>query len=235
MADKPTLPRLLLTRPAEGSDRFLDALDARGVPIAGAVVSPAVDIVSVGDIVQVPDGAAAVFTSRHAVSRTRADVGTRAYCLGEATAEEAQRLGYSPRVAGGTAEDLLQLLLADRPLNALVYCHGTHVRRDIGTPLRQAGVTLTAHVVYDQPELAPNEAARAVLGGREPIILPLFSPRTAQIVKGWTQDRCADDIVIALSNAVAEAWQTDARVAVEPSMSAMVDEVAAICSSQGKG
>ena len=227
MADKLSLPRLLLTRPTPGSDRFLAALNARGLPIADAVVSPAMEVVNISDVVELPPDAAAIFTSRHAVRRARAAPGTRAYCVGEATADEAQRNGFLPITEGGTADDLLDLLLRDRPTTPLVYCHGRHVRREILDPLRQAGIRVTGCVVYDQPACEPTVAARALLAGKETVLLPLFSPRTAEIVTDWVADAEAPIQPITLSKAVALAWKTASKVAAEPTMAAMVDAVAA--------
>lgn len=226
MADKLSLPRLLLTRPKPGSERFLAALNARGLPIEDAVISPAMEVVNVGDGVEIKPDAAAIFTSRHAVPHARAAPGTSAYCVGHATADEAQRLGFSPIAAGGTANDLLDLLLRDRPLAPLVYCHGRHVRRDIVSPLRQAGITVTGYVVYDQRACQPTDAARELLAGEETVVLPLFSPRTAEIVANWVAEARAPIQPIVLSEAVALAWETASKVAAEPTMAAMVDAVA---------
>ncbi|MEO1194562.1 MAG: uroporphyrinogen-III synthase [Pseudomonadota bacterium] len=231
MADKPSSPRLLLTRPAPGSERFLAALRARGLPMTGAVLSPAIEVVSIGAPIDIPADAAAVFTSRHAVARTRAETGTTAYCVGDATAHEAQRHGFAPISAGGSADDLLQMLLNERPTARLIYCHGAHIRRDIVAILQHAGLSVSANVVYDQPALNPTETARALLAGHEPIILPLFSTRTAEIVAGWVADASAPILPIALSDAVASAWKTAPKVAESPTLAAMVDAVAASCRS----
>ncbi|MEO0634557.1 MAG: uroporphyrinogen-III synthase [Pseudomonadota bacterium] len=235
MADKLSLPRLLLTRPKPGSERFLAALSARGLPIKDAVVSPAMKVVNTGDIVELPPNGAAIFTSRHAIPRARAARGTPAYCVGEATADEARRFGFSPITAGGTADDLLNMLLRDPPTAPLVYCHGRHVRREILGPLRKAGITVTGHVVYDQPACKPTSAAQSLLAGKETVLLPLFSPRTAEIVAHWVADAAAPIQPILLSEGVALAWKTSSNVAAKPTMAAMVDAVAASYPIQGNG
>lgn len=213
----------------------MDALTARGVPIEGAVVSPAIRIVGLGPKVKVASDTAAVFTSRHAVTRTEPSLGAVAYCVGDATAQAAQSQGYVPIIAGGTADDLLERLLKEPPKQKLVYCHGTHVQRDLVQPLRQAHITIDAHCVYDQPACRPTKDAIALLAGQEPIVLPLFSARTAEIVAKWSKDSGARIYAVALSAAVAKNWDKQAVVVKKPSLAAMVDAVSAHYTSQGNG
>jgi uroporphyrinogen-III synthase len=57
-------------------------------------------------------------------------------------------------------------------------------------------------VVYRQEACPPSTPARAALDGSDPLVTPLFSPRSAELLAGWTPS--APLHVVALSPAVAE-------------------------------
>ena len=207
----------------------------RGLPVEGAVVSPALSIKPLGPVVELPAGVAAIFTSRHGVGRVSAPAGSLAFCVGDATADAAKAQGFDAVSAEGTVEDLLTRLAGVPPETPLAYFRGTHTRTDLARRLKDLGRDVVEHVVYDQPAQSPSAEAKALLAGDQPVVVPLFSPRTASIVLGWAGNARAPLQAVALSDAVAEAWGRDAMVADRPDMDAMLDAVARVYASQGNG
>lgn len=184
-------PILLLTRPDADSRRFAALL-----PDWRAVISPILRIVAVDH-----DGAALhrapglVFTSAHAVASAGPGRGRLAICVGGRTAEAARAAGFDVRRGGGSAESLLPLIAA-APV-PLIHPHGRHLARDLPVP---------GLVVYDQQAQPLNDAARAVLAGDEPVVLPLFSPRSARLVADAVAGARAPLWVVAISPAALAAW-----------------------------
>ncbi|MCQ0971345.1 uroporphyrinogen-III synthase [Paracoccus sp. TK19116] len=161
-----------------------------------------------------------VLTSVHAVPASLPSRGRPAYCVGPATAKAARDAGF--RVIEGSGDLAgLKPLIAVSGLD-LIHPHGRHVAGDSGVP----GI-----VVYDQLEVPLNEAAQALLAGRTPVILPLFSPRAARLVAAEIGDAPAPLSVVALSEAVAQSWRSVAgdrgsmTIAAAPTAAATLDAI----------
>ena len=152
--------------------------------------------------------------------------GLPAWCVGDKTAQTAQSAGFDARSAAGDSEDLVAMILSgDRPSAPLIHLHGEHTRGDVAARLTAAGVPCQSLALYAQVPSKPTEAARDALSGETPVILPLFSPRSAAIMAGFG-GLTAPLHIIAMSDAVAkEARVLDPDtlvVADQPTAAAMV-------------
>lgn len=184
-------PVLLLTRPQADAERF-----AAMLPEWQTVIAPVLRIVPVYH-----DGAALrgapglVFTSAHAVTCAGPGRGRLALCVGGHTARAAREAGFAVREGNGFAEGLLPLIAAaDVPL---IHPHGRHLARRL--PVR--GV-----VVYDQQAVPLAAEARALLAGDGPIVLPLFSPRSARLAAEAAREARAPLWPVAISDAALARW-----------------------------
>lgn len=136
-----------------------------------------------------------------------ADVaGVRAWCVGGRTASVAAALGMNALSAGGDAADLIKVVRAHRPAGSLLHAHGAEVRGDVAQNLIAQDISVTDKVIYDQVETALSDQVRALLAGSAPVILPLFSPRSARLVGNAAQGAGARLAIVALSPAVVQAW-----------------------------
>lgn len=208
-----TRPVLLLTRPLADSRRF-----AAMLPEWRAAISPVLRIVAVDH-----DGAALrrapglVFTSAHAVPAAGPGRGRLALCVGGHTAQAARKAGFDVRTGNGFAEGLLPLIeAADVPL---IHPHGRHLARELPVP---------GMVVYDQQAVPLGREARALLAGSAPVVLPLFSPRSARLVAEAARGAGAPLWPVAISRAALAAWDGPAarcRVAASPDAAAMAAAV----------
>lgn len=178
-----TGPVLLLTRPRPASERLLAAL--RLSAQVKVIISPVIGIDCCAAPAKVPQSGALILTSENgALAAGRMGLPDRmtAYCVGDRTAEVAAGQGLVPISAGGDAEDLLRLLLTQADRAPFLHLRGDHARGDIVARLRARGIPADEHVAYRQRPLALTPEARSALSGRVPVVVPLFSPRSAALL-----------------------------------------------------
>jgi len=167
--------RILLTRPQADSEAFAAQLphgwQAHIAPMQEMVDLPADPDFSGAD--------ALVFTSANAVrsfARRWAGHKLPAYCVGDATAAAARKIGLAAISAGGDSADLAAELASLPPQN-LVYLHGQHLR----AALKPEGQNVKSYVIYDQRAVPLDDATQAALAAGEITATALFSPRSARL------------------------------------------------------
>lgn len=224
-----TGPTLLLTRPLAASEKLVQQLGARGVDLP-AVISPTMEVVPVPFDAGVVDTDDLVFTSANAVKAVagRMDLrGRRAWVVGPRTGEAARDAGMETVSAEGDANDLVALIGKARP-GRLVHLHGVHTRGDVAARLTAAGVPTVSLVVYDQRPLPLSAEAIALLSGEAPVLVPLYSPRSARLLGQASGQIAAPCTIVAISRATAGAWPHEGKVIVcaAPNGQAMIDAIA---------
>ena len=236
-----TRATVLLTRPLPQSLRFAALLRARVGADLPVMVAPVLDIVLD------PHGAAAalrgaggvIFTSENGVAACAgADVppGLPAFCVGSRTADAAQAAGFAPRPdPPGDLEGLIARIRADgwpRDAGPLVHLHGAHVTGDAAGTLAGHGIVARTAVVYDQHALPLSDAAVLLLAGRAPVVLPVFSPRSARLIAPALARATAPLRIAAISPRAAAALGVQpaswVHVADSPDAAAMIDTVATL-------
>jgi len=199
------------------------------------VLSPLMRIVPVQDALPPLDGMGAlIVTSAHAVAalaRAPGGCALTCYCVGAATAGAARAAGLKAIEAGGTAEALIRRVIADHPPAPLLYARGEHVARDLAKTLCEAGLETHQAVVYRQLADPLSDAARDLLAGPNPVIVPLFSAHSARLLLDAAPPR-APLAIAAISENVARAVSHAAqvRVAATPDAEAMIDCTEALVS-----
>lgn len=197
-------PVLLLTRPEPGSQRVIDQLDPKLRGQVDVVVSPLMRIDPTQERLALEPWRGVIFSSAHGVAAVSGATDRRvtpAYCVGAATTRAARRAGWDAQQMGGTADELVASLLSMRPVGPLVHLRGQHTRGDIAERLTAGGIPCQDRVVYFQYAEALSDEACDLVQGARPVILPLFSPRTATLF--FRQSVAAPLMVAALSAAVA--------------------------------
>ncbi len=218
-------PLVLLTRPAAKSARL--ALDLAPIPPENILQSPLIDIVPTG--ATIPVAAGYIIGSTHGITGA-VPAGARAYCVGEKTAIAAHQAGLEPVVTRQTARELFEELVTNPPQMPLLHLRGRHSRGALAQELTAAGVPCEALVTYDQIERPLGRAARQALAGERPLILPLYSPRTARLFLQQAETMArpinAELQLVALSSAVAQEVQaiaaTRREIAPQPTGQAMI-------------
>lgn len=196
----------LLTRPQTQGDRFATALAQRFGNRLSVTVSPLIAPRFLAPQIPATPYTALILTSETgALSAARhPNLPARAYCVGDRTAATARSLGLMAVSADGDASALMALIRASAERGPLLHLRGQDARGDIAATLSAAGIPTDEAIAYDQHPQRLTSQARALLDEPVPVLLPLFSPRTATILA--TQGPFKAPLwIAALSPAVAKA------------------------------
>jgi uroporphyrinogen-III synthase len=129
-----------------------------------------------------------------------------AFCVGDQTARAARRAGFVTQSAAGDADALVRLILQAAPRYPLLHVCGLDTRGDVADRLTSAGIETHIAIAYRQNAIPLTPAACRLLSGKNAIIAPLFSPRTAQIFAASAEPIARAPVCIAaFSVAVAQA------------------------------
>ena len=217
-------PIILLTRPRPQAEAFRRRL-GNGAEV---LISPVLEIVSLPLVADPASYAGLIFTSQNAVRAAASQAalaGMRAWAVGRRTAAAARAEGLRVTSADGTADDLVALLARARPAGRLLFLRGEHSRGQVAERLNSAGIETDSEVIYRQEERPLSARALAALQGARPVILPLFSPRSARLLSHQAQGAGAPLHLVAMSPAVLAAWEgpapASARTVERPEAEAM--------------
>ncbi|HQY42912.1 MAG TPA: uroporphyrinogen-III synthase [Paracoccaceae bacterium] len=201
-------PTLLLTRPFAAGQEFTETFKARFGADWPTLLSPLMETQPLSPELPQRPFAHIAFTSQAAVpvfARLTADRTQTAWCVGQRTALAAKAAGFAIRQGAGDAHALARIIRTERPAGAILWPHGAQTAHDLAADLSAAGFDVTALLVYAQQPLAPTPAAQMLLAGGAPVLLPLFSPRSARLAVTAFGAHAAPLRVAALSPAVANA------------------------------
>jgi uroporphyrinogen-III synthase len=238
--------RVLVTRPEPDASREAEALAARGHE---AVLAPLLAIEFCGDVPLEFEGAQGlIVTSRNALRALAARPELRdalefpLFAVGEATAREAQALGFADVTIGpGTGAKLAELIVTElKPGGgALVHLAGETLAFDLKSALEAEGFTVLKSVLYRTVPVSalPAEALSLLKAGKLDGVI-LMSPRTARtfaelVARQGPVTQGHGPVCYCPSEAVAEAVASlgfDVRVAAHPreeDVLALVDSEAA--------
>lgn len=145
-------------------------------------ISPLIKIVPLVDRLDFGRSRGLIFSSGNAVAIASALTDRRdlpCFCVGARTTACAAAAGWTATRRGSTAGELVRALIDAPPPGPLLHLHGVHTRGDVSGRLTEAGIPAAGQVIYDQELLPLSAEARDVLQGETPVIVPLFSPRSA--------------------------------------------------------
>lgn len=224
------LPSVLVTRPRAAAERFTADL-VQEFPALQVVVSPIMAIIPIGSLPDLGQYQGVIFTSSNAVeqfSAARQLDGYPCFCVGDTTAAAAQCLGFKVISAGGNSRDLVSLISDLPDTGPLVHVRGVHSKGDVAESLSKLGRSCDTAIVYDQIEQRLNQQAQRLMERNFPMIIPIFSPRSAQLLIKQMQPSELSHIV-AISQAVAEVFaplpDIKCSVAEAPNYEAMLHRV----------
>lgn len=187
MAIQSRLPAFLLTRPSAQSERFAGQLRQRFGQEIAITISPLLAPTFLEPRFPTDPVAALIFTSETGVEafqrhRTRPPgLPKRAFCVGARTAKAAKFAGLEPVSADGDAAALITMLRTQKIKGLLLHICGYHTRGEIVENLAAAGMQAEARVAYRQTEQSLSKAAITLLSGESPVLVPMFSPRSARL------------------------------------------------------
>lgn len=235
-------PILLLTRPEAQSRRFAEAFRARFGADWPVVIAPLTGIVWLNPALPARLPAHVVFTSENAVRafvRLTSDRSATAWCVGPRTQAVAGAAGFATRRGPGDGAGLARLIGASGEVRTVLYPRPFHAAGDLAGELKSAGIETVSLVVYDQEARPLSDDAIRVLGGRSPVLLPLFSPRSARLAVAAAGDARAPILLAAISGAVAQAARgipaLRSVTAARPDGEAMLDALGALIAAVKTG
>ena len=205
----PAFPPVLLTRPAAASARFADALRRAFGPATTVFISPLMEPEFLRPLIPPEQFDALILTSETGAGAARrlsaegASLPTRAFCVGDRTANAAVAAGFAAQSARGDAQGLVRLIDTTDRHSRFLHLHGQETTGDIVQQLGNLGIFACGAVVYRQRPLTLTPEAEKLLAGRNPVIVPLFSPRSADLL-GHAGPVAAPLLIAALSAAVAD-------------------------------
>lgn len=227
-------PTILITRPETSALSFADQIRARlgcDVPI---VLSPLIRIEHTGPLPDLSGVQTLIFTSRHGVEAFAALTDRRdfnCFAVGNATAEAIHRAGMHATTSLGGGIDLTRRILANKAHGRCLHLRGEYAAVNIEEILNNAGIETGQAIIYRQTECPLKAQALDVLQGEQPVILPLFSPRSAKIFFDQSAPK-APLLVAAISENVTQmvpgARAKMVKVASRPDSEAVLDTVAGL-------
>lgn len=212
---------ILLTRPQDQSERFAQDL---GLPV---VISP----LMAPDFLTPPQVAghfaAVVLSSETGVEAARRisalgqALPDAACCVGRRTAAAAEHAGFSVVMVEPNMAALVQHITAIPPQGRLLILRPEDSTADTEVSLNSAGVETVSLIIYRQKQVELNALATQLLHQDAPVVVPLFSPRSARLfaeeyrrIKGRAPLYC-----VAISPATAAAFDLapqEMRIASKP-------------------
>lgn len=213
-------PTLLLTRPELSSRRFLREVRQSLGAHWRAVISPLMETRFFDAVL--PAHAVIVFTSEtavRAVERLAGDRSATAWCVGPRTERAAGDAGYRTMSGPGNARELAAVIAAAKPRGTVFCPVATDQAFDMAKALEHAGIDTVSARLYAQEPQPPTAEALALLAAPEPVILPLFSARSAELAAAAFAGHAAPLRVAAISAEVAGRARglRPERIAVAPS------------------
>ena len=229
----------LITRPEPEAGPFAERVEQElGLE---TVVSPLMKYVYPKLSIQIDSFQGVILTSAAAVpALTALNVPSSMpiYAVGAKTAHVAGSSGFDAVAGPGDAQGLINFLAGRDVAGPLIHLRGAHTRGDVAKNLTSRGIKTSEMVVYQQLEADLNAAAKRALAGERPVVVPLFSPRTADIL-ARSAPFSAPIHIVAMSDAVAQSCARFAtaaiRVADTPDAAAMLQGVKDVASQHGAG
>lgn len=236
--DRPAA-KILITRPREGAERFaMELAQVMPCPME-MLISPVLDIAPLPDLLPLDHIKGLIVTSGNGVETLIAKTDRRdlpVYAVGARTTAAATQAGFKARQMGEDADGLVEGLLRLGPKAPLLHLRGEVSRGDVAQRLSTHGILTREKVVYAQKPVDLSEEAKTLLNGTSPVVLPLFSPRSAKLLAQQVTGT-APRYVVAMSWSVAselpQGWAKTIIIASRADSPAMAKGIAGLFDQDG--
>ena len=207
MTYKELKPKLIITRPVEAANLFASFFE-KELKKEQIIISPVLEIKFFKRPITLKQIHCLIFTSSNGVKAAGQATNShiKALCVGDRTTKLASSLGYSAEKFGDNVEQLLNTLSKGEKIDGdILHIHGKYTKGDLANQLREAGFLCNEWIGYDQIAQNLSLPALSAFEKGDKVILPIFSERTALLLKKQipTFERCH---IIAISSAVANVF-----------------------------
>ena len=224
-------PLILLTRPTAASERVAQSLKDLGAPILKAplqVIEPS------GILPDLSRDELIITTSAHAAAifadARRLD-GFKAAVVGERSAQIMTNAGADVQFTCPTATDLVQAISSAGISKSCHYLRGKFTSVNLEEMLKNAGLETHSTLIYTQRPLPPRRDLLDALRGDIPLIVPLYSARSAGLMDDVIEQVAARAklVAVCISDQVAEQCRSSSwfqrQVAQAAKGPAMIEEI----------
>lgn len=233
MAPQSRFPIVLITRPEPQATRFAAEIRQHFGACIETVISPLMGPRILPVSAPETKYGSVVYTSETGVlasAHMAENLPKTAYCVGERTAKVARDRGFDAVSAKGDVDDLFQLLQTNPDAAPFLLLQGKDTRGNLVERLRGCGMIADQLIVYEQRPIPLSDAAIAVLGTEGHVVLPVFSPKTAELlVAAMGHIRVSAKIsFVAISKACAEKlgqYSSFVRMSESPDLNGVIAEI----------
>ena len=179
------MPNILLTRPQAQARHFADELIAQGVQPDHIIIDPILQIAPVEASCDISACNGLIITSANALSFLPGALrGSRlpCYCVGQSTSQAARALGLNAYHLADTAKALCDALPIACQEGPLLHLRGTHTTLDLAEHFRSSPLRVENVIVYEQIARPLQAETHETLRRSAPVILPIFSARSAKLL-----------------------------------------------------
>lgn len=204
------LPHILLTRPQAQAHQFADELIEQGVQPDHITIDAIMKIAPVEAPCDVAAYRGLIITSANALLYLPVALrGSQlpCYCVGGATSQAARALGLNAYHLADTARALCDALPTACQDGPLLHLRGTHTTLDMAEHFRSAPLSVENLVIYEQIAVPLRAETLNNLRHSSPVILPVFSARSAKLLGRLPLD-----------------WRPHQAVALSPAIAALCQE-----------
>ena len=194
---------LLLTRPLDGNERF--CLKIKHLLYSCEILdNPIQRIDFLPSLSKVNKNSVLIFTSANGLRAAKKHnlINKKCFVVGANTKKIAVSFGYDVLGFSKDQENLLKLIKSKKPTESMVHIRGKHTVGNLCDALKRNQFSCLDIIGYNQEPLKiKKQNLQKILSGR-PVILPIFSSRSAELLQS-NLDLTGFN-VIAISEAVAK-------------------------------
>lgn len=222
-------PIVLISRPLALSNEFKHLLGEN----VRCILSPIFEIEMLDVDIDLKSYTDLVLTSQNAVRVANMLMnleGLTGYAVGARTASLARTFGMHVTHSDRGSDDLVEHIKNAKPTGRLLHIRGSHSIGDISDRLNDLGIKTDQVIAYLQSSQELSVQAKTALTGENPVLVPLFSPRTSALLGlEFAKSRVSARFeLIGISKAAVDAWNgpepDSVFVSSTPDMAAVVNE-----------
>lgn len=200
--------KILITRSSEQSRRFSERLVKEFNNKLDISISPILEIKPLHPNIEFDTFDGIIFTSENAIKVfKKIDISSdkQIFCVGRQTEKLAEKIGLKVSHTEKDTVDLIKLLLKIKIKTRLLYLCGKNISVDLSSVFSSNDfVTICSKAIYDQIPLKLTPNAINILSQKKPILVPIFSERSGQILsKQFTKKMTSPRIALCFSKQIA--------------------------------
>lgn len=212
--DKSITPLVINTRPSPQNAHFSKRLREAGFEVEER---PLLTIIptNVPKPTRLQAAGSAIITSAHAVHKLAQlpeNERQNIFCVGPSSTEAAREIGMrNIRIGPGNAQDLAEMICAEKPAGRLLYLCAMRQAFDMKTALSRCGIHCEMWPVYSAIDPDPGKWGAAIQQYNRPVWVTLTSARLAQNFLKICPQPVGNIRIAAISTAVANVLPKDWR------------------------